>query len=654
MVTVPSLHQQLYLRGQATSRMLATLHTTKSLLVTGRLQPLAPIGNQNQFDGGTFQRQRGINGQLQVQQLRLIAKQPPATFFEKLHELRFWGLWQLRRFPHLVRLYAACLLFGYQTEDFRLDLNGVQQLGLIHLFTISGRHVYFLLQLATYLLTRLRLRRKWIDWFNCCWLPVYCVISGFGVGLWRACLGTELRIQARLLQVNLRGLDLWAVTLMLHLLINPWVLCQFGGQLAYLLSFTMLVTNTSRYWQQMLWMNLIGLPLILYHGYTWHCLSFLVSLWMVPIFGRLVFPLILVSYLLGVFRLPGLQISNWLLQQITVVINGISQFPGEIIFGKPQLVLVVLLLLVGLGAFFKQVWQRWITFFLLLLLSFGQIHLPTTGEITFFDVGQGDSILIRAPFNQTVTLIDTGGRLDFGNHRRQGQRYQAEQTSINYLHSIGIHRIDNLCLSHQDADHIGDLPAYLKTMQIKRIYFPWGMERNRSFMHRLVHLKQGTELIPARAGMKIAKTSLRVLHPHHPGFGHNEDSLVLWGKIAGLKWIFTGDLPRVEEVKLLQQYPKLQADVIKLGHHGSKTASDPSFLRRLAPRFGIISAGRANRYGHPNHQTLDTLQRLKIRSFSTQTQGMISFEYRAGQAGRFKTKWKGKSDDHQSTSSQNY
>ncbi|WP_054690649.1 hypothetical protein [Fructilactobacillus florum] len=73
---------------------------------------------------------------------------------------------------------------------------------------------------------------------------------------------------------------------------------------------------------------------------------------MVPIFGRLVFPLILVSYLLGVFRLPGLQISNWLLQQITVVINGISQFPGEIIFGKPQLVLVVLLLLVGLGAFF--------------------------------------------------------------------------------------------------------------------------------------------------------------------------------------------------------------------------------------------------------------------------------------------------------------
>lgn len=149
-----------------------------------------------------------------------------------------------------------------------------------------------------------------------------------------------------------------------------------------------------------------------------------------------------------------------------------------------------------------------------------------------------------------------------------------------------------------------------------------------------------TKLVPVTDQSNIGQFQLQVLHPFKPGRGTNSDSMVLFGRFGNRNFIFTGDLDRAGELQVIRKYRNLHADVIKLGHHGSKTSSEPRFLSQLNPTIGIISAGRHNRYGHPNDETITTLQRQNISYWSTQKYGMIKYLY-TRQAGQFQTTLKG-------------
>lgn len=105
---------------------------------------------------------------------------------------------------------------------------------------------------------------------------------------------------------------------------------------------------------------------------------------------------------------------------------------------------------------------------------------------------------------------------------------------------------------------------------------------------------------------------------------------------GGLRWLFTGDLDRPGELDTLQRHPSLSADVLKVGHHGSKTSSDPQFVATVKPRIALISAGRNNRYGHPNDETLVTLKQHHVKIFNTQKHGMVRYIYR-NNTGHFET-----------------
>jgi len=134
------------------------------------------------------------------------------------------------------------------------------------------------------------------------------------------------------------------------------------------------------------------------------------------------------------------------------------------------------------------------------------------------------------------------------------------------------------------------------------------------------------QIVEAVAGQTFADGLTAVL-PFQAGKAENEDSLVLTGRFGGQRFMFTGDLDRAGERAIVQRYPQLKVDVLKLGHHGSKTATDPQVLQQLGVRRGIISAGRHNRYGHPNAETLATLRQQRILTYSTAQQGMITYRY---------------------------
>lgn len=636
----PEHHQQLQVYGRIKSveqqQQLLHLDQMTTWQVKGTLAPLAIATNVNQFNAQQYARTRRVYNQLTVDQIINIHAQPShgMTFFRDwCHQCRYALIRYFDTMPKMLKVYCNSLLIGNVLSEFSDVMTGVTQLGLIHLFSISGMHVFLFVGLIRLVMVYAWIDREVINWVLVGVLPAYFIIGGGATGLVRATIMAEITLICGSRFFHLSKIDIWSLSLIGGLVYQPLLLMTLGGQLSYLLALMLHFLPSEKPLLGAIMMNLAGVPSILNTIYDWHVLSLFASYLMIPFFGTVIFPLVIGTALLDwLFPAVG-QLADHFLTYFQALVDAVGKLPGMIHFGKPPAVVLLSLLVVTMLVYVApDCWRWWRLLGVLYLLTFIGIHTPITGEVVFFDIGQGDSFLIREPFNRRVTMIDTGGRLSFAKPswaRTTPVTSRAKRVSVNYLKSRGISRIDNLCLSHQDADHIGDTAEILKNMRVTQISFPRGMERQRNFQQKVLPLanQQGSRLLPVIAGTKIPNLPLKVIYPFTPGKGANEDSMVLMGRFGGLQFLFMGDLDRDGERAIIQRYPQLRTDVLKLGHHGSKTASDPAFVKQVAPQMAIISAGRLNRYGHPNNETMRLLKRQHIRAVSTQQYGMINYRY---------------------------
>ena len=174
--------------------------------------------------------------------------------------------------------------------------------------------------------------------------------------------------------------------------------------------------------------------------------------------------------------------------------------------------------------------------------------------------------------------------------------------------------------THTDTDHIGDLEEVVKRFKIKEICVSQGALTKTSFVKGPVRtLKVGDKL-------PMMGSNLQVLYPNKIGDGGNNDSLVLYGKLLGTSFLFTGDLEKEGEEELMTSYPNLKVRVLKAGHHGSKGSSSEAFLDQLKPSLALVSAGENNRYKHPNDETLERFKERHIKVLRTDQDGAIRFK----------------------------
>lgn len=308
-----------------------------------------------------------------------------------------------------------------------------------------------------------------------------------------------------------------------------------------------------------------------------------------------------------------------------------------------------------LGA--EKVGRRWVvaTWLFAFLTGFFLVHFSKTGEFTTFDIGQRDEALLKEPYNQSVTLIDTGGKVSFQKsgfssqetvenriHRNQSwpknQEGQARSVIVPYLHARGISRINTLSLSHQDQDHLGDARVILTMFQVDQVLLPAGMTEQPAFLKKVQPYLGRTKVISVTDQVQPPNLPLRILHPFRPGSGKNEDSIALSGRIGPLVLFTAGDLDQAGEKRILARYPDFRPDVVKFGHHGSKTATNPTVIAEWQPTYGLISAGRKNRYGHSNQEVLETAARQKMIVYDTRRQGMLRYVYENHKKGHFQVK----------------
>ena len=223
------------------------------------------------------------------------------------------------------------------------------------------------------------------------------------------------------------------------------------------------------------------------------------------------------------------------------------------------------------------------TFIILLLILSNLSNIY--GSVNFIDVGQGDAILIRAPFNKENILIDTGPKFSYYKLKR----------SLDYF---GVYQIDKIVITHSDEDHIGNLINLSNDYLVKEIVYT----------HHDFDTKVGTF------------HSLNKANFNNP----NDNSLVHYLNYLGkIKFMFTGDISQKIESKIIDENPNLKIDVLKLSHHGSKTGSCLRFLYYLQPYYGIASTN--GKYGHPHQEVADNLDKMNIKMLTTYENGNISF-----------------------------
>jgi len=246
-------------------------------------------------------------------------------------------------------------------------------------------------------------------------------------------------------------------------------------------------------------------------------------------------------------------------------------------------------------------------------------------ELTAIDVGQGDSLLVVFPEGRTM-VVDGGGVLQFGRVKRHSNLDTGEDVVSPYLWSRGIRRIDILVSTHAHQDHTGGLPALLENFRPREVWV--GANPSPDLLQRAAELRIPVRMPDASAApADFGGARLEVLSPpvgFSPAKAGNNDSLALRITYGANSFLLTGDLEAPMERLLLADRRSLHADVLKVGHHGSKTSTSPDFLEAVSPSIALISAGFENSFGHPHPTVLTRLVQRHSAVLRTDQDGLVT------------------------------
>lgn len=652
---------QLMAQGQTDNQLLVCYYRCQSpiekrqwqriqqpLLLAGdiELERIARATNRNEFDYAQFMgQQKRCFYQANLMDGTVFRPIPPQGWRDRFHLLRQQALIYLRQLPLALRFHAEALLCGVRESDGQSYQNVLGQLGIIHLLSLSGLHVFYLVTIIRRLATLWRIPREWVNVSLFCLLPVYALFVGGGTSIIRAIGLILLRLICEVSHFQQSRLDSWSWILLVNLFWQPYLLLSMGGLLSYLMALGLIYQRQSGAFATAFWLGLLSLPVCLRFNYRWHVLTILINGLIAPLFLPFILGLIVVAIGLWPVSHTVVWLEEGLLTTLYKGLAWVATFPyATITFGKIQLIPLFLIVVVTLwlmATTSRRAKFGWWAVISLYAISFIGIHFNPVGRVIMFDIGQGDSLLIQQPFNQHNLLIDTGGRLALPQKKWQRRPIvsRAEKITVNYLYSCGIDHLEAIALSHQDIDHIGDLDKILQHIRVKRLICAAGLPQNQQFQRQVrSHLKT-VAIEPYLAGQHfmIGHQQINVLAPVTAGPGSNADSLVLQARIGGASWLFTGDLEKAGEVAIVDRYPQLRVDYLKVGHHGSQTASDPQAIAAWQVKGALISAGRQNRYGHPHPATLRTLKRANVPFWNTADCGMLEWQYGFGQVPIIKT-----------------
>lgn len=522
-------------------------------------------------------------------------------------------------------------LFG-DVSDLNEDFyNLSQQFGIIHIFSVSGLHVSFILAFVLVLARLLHRQHSWgLLLLMLPLLTLYTLLSDASAPAVRASImGIATLLALRLLRYR-DPLTILALAAAMLLAADPYNLWQIGFQLSFL-AMIGLILLTPRFlpFLQILPKGLanavatslaaecVSLPLVAYYFYQVAPLSTVMNLLVVPFFSLLV-PLALVALLIAGF-LPVLGALvffpvHMLILVIVALMDIVNQFTGtlHVYIGQPSIWLLVFCYALLIGFCLIPLDARRLCTLALaaVALCLAVIILrPAVSEdlrLSVVDVGQGTGCTYQTADGRWL-VFDTGPGAD---------------TVAQYLRYCGTNTIAALVLSHSDLDHIGGAAHILRDFNVEKLLAsPYAQTTDE--WQALVPYLGDTEIISVNEPMTFrlgdAQLDCDLLAASEDG-NENSNQVVARLEDDGLTTLFTGDTT----AESLDDISWQQAtDLILVPHHGSKNSWDATFYDTRQPSLALISAGRNNRYGHPHAETTDGLSALNIPTLCTADTGAV-------------------------------
>ena len=578
------------------------------------------------------------------------------------------------------------MLLGQQSGLSPDILDAFRNSGSIHILAVSGLHVGLIATVCFFGFSLLRLPQKATDLLTIAAVILYACLVGFRPSVFRASLMAVIFLISRIIERDRDLFNLLAFAALVLLLMNPAQLWDIGFQLSFVAvaSIVYLAPKWERFiariarlnrtdpmadpdsrmvprsvWGRAAWWLAmafgvtlsaqVGTTLIIaWHFHRLYPIGLISGLFTVGLAAFLV-NITLVSVLLGLIWLPlatpFVYANHFVLWIFLRLIEFFGQSWTTIKTPVPSFGFIAIYI-AGCFAVIHWVWvwmhrkQAMVIGLMVLSVWIWDTAWRERGkllEVTFLDVGQGDAAFVRFPDGKAM-LIDGGlnsSRIEVtetGNARRVGYD-NGERTLDPFLCQEGIFRLDLLLLSHPDNDHGGGFAHILREFGVKHVLGVPHQDLHQS-THRILHEIVDAKDIPHELGyagtVDLTSTArLELLHPFDAASTNlqdkdvNNDSLVLRLTYGDVRILFTGDIGRKVELRLVESGKDLGAEIIKVPHHGSKTSSSAEFLDAVHPQYAIFSLGQRNRYRFPSEMVLERYRERGCRILRTDRLGAI-------------------------------
>ena len=484
-------------------------------------------------------------------------------------------------------IYIKELVLGINVFDDEVSKE-ISNLGIIYLFAISGLHIEILSSLITKTLDKLNVPKEIVTILDAIILILYSLITTLSISILRVVIMKVIKNTASLFYIDVPKLDILSYSLLICLLINPFEILSIGFYLTFLSCGIMYLKDNTKFFSTTIIILSFNIPIILYFNHQISLFIVIYSLLFGYIFSYFFIPFTYLTFIFYPLSFIYEGLSSFLARMINIS-NDLNFTINYSIVNPIMLMLIVFILF----KLYKELGDKkklkfnigLIVGFIILNYLVGSFSLFP--KVKIVDVGQGDSAILHHLFS--VAIIDTGEKDDY-------------DTTIKYLKSQNIHTLKYVLISHEDSDHYGEYFDISNNFNVKNFY----MYEN---------------------GLDLRMGSFKIKSYSNPySTSENDRSMCLYIKVYGQSYFFSGDIEKEGE----QYITSLNLDSVtylKIPHHGSKTSSSYELLEMLKPKVSLIACGLNNKYGHPDKEVLNRLNKYSKDIYRTDLQGSINITH---------------------------
>lgn len=590
-----------------------------TLRLDGELEEAEGSKDIYSFDYKQYLKSKNINYIIKIDKITLISKEK--SFFKGIKSFL------LKRNSNP---YIKAFIFGNNKSIITDVMSSYQEIGISHLFAISGMHVGLLTLVISKLLMKLNIKEKYIFIIISLFLFFYLFITGVSPSILRAIFFYLFFSLNKIYNFNIKGVNIFLLIFSISLLVNPYYIHEVSFLYSYTISFSILLVgnkiSNGSYFKRLFLTSLISFivsfPITIYFFNQINILSVFYNMLFVPLISMVVFPLSIITYIIPFFE-PIFNVFISLMEFLALKFNVIS-FSKLIFPSLPRYYYILYIIGVILFIYFYN--KKIISVLPILLLALFNYLYPVffnQNYLMFLDVGQGDSILIHS--KDKTMLVDTGGVINYSREKwqeRKNKKSLTDYVTIPVLKKLGIRKIDYLVLTHGDFDHMGEASKLIKQYSVEDIYLNQG---NFNSLEKNV-IKNYRHVYQIREKEEIVLGNINIVQINKEFSDENDSSSILLMYYKNKKILLTGDASKKSEEYILNKYNIGKIDVLKIGHHGSKTSTSDELLKELRPSLAIISCGKNNRFNHPHKETIDKLKEYRIKYLRTDISGTIRID----------------------------